>query len=215
MKKLVFLIVFLILPLSAGAQKYALKNNILGDVVAIPNLSFEFRIAPKWTIDLSATYNPFVWSGGNGLKTQWSGAEMVEAGGWMLKHWVGQPEVRYWTCEAFNGLFFGVHGMFGQHNITGVKMPPISFGGGDDGAGTLKADVRYQGNFWGLGASVGHQWILSDRWNIEASIGLGYVSMKHNEIDPKDHCNVYTEAPVNFSMIWLTKATLSIVYIIK
>jgi len=214
MKKLVFLIVFLIVPLSASGQKIALKNNLLGDVVAIPNLSLELRMAPKWTIDISATYNPFVWSGGNGLKTKWA-PEMVEAGGWMMKHWVVQPEVRYWTCEAFNGFFIGAHAFFGEHNITGIKLPPISFGGGDDGAGTLVPEKRYQGNYWGIGASVGHQWILSDRWNIEASIGAGYVSMKHNEINPLDACDIYTESAVGFSMIWLTKATISIVYIIK
>ncbi|WP_418447357.1 DUF3575 domain-containing protein, partial [Barnesiella intestinihominis] len=33
---------------------------------------------------------------------------------------------------------------------------------------------RYQGNTYGAGLSYGYQWILTPRWSIEGSIGVGY-----------------------------------------
>ena len=45
------------------------------------------------------------------------------SGGESLKHWVVQPEYRYWFCEAFNGWFLGVHLMGGEFNVGEVDLP--------------------------------------------------------------------------------------------
>lgn len=209
MRKYLFLIVCALVSFSASGQKVALKTNLLGDALITPNLALELRLANKWTLDTYVSYNPFVWN--EGIKVQWT-AEDAENGK-MLKHWMVQPEVRYWTCEAFNGFFLGAHLMGGQHNIAGLEWPPLTFGGGEDGGGVLKPEVRYQGYFMGGGISVGNQWILGNRWNLEASIGAGFVTMKNDEFNPANPCEQYNkDGKLTFSMIWLTKATVSIVY---
>ena len=88
MKRIAVWMIFLFVCLWGSAQKIAVKTNLLYDVTTTLNLGAEFRVAPKWTIDLSGNYNPF--NLGNDRK---------------MRHWLVQPEVRYWFCEAFNGHF--------------------------------------------------------------------------------------------------------------
>ena len=81
-------IIFLFIGISLSAQDISLKTNLLYDISTTFNLGAEFRLAPKWTLDVSANYNPFTFSDSK----KW-------------KHWMAQPEARYWLCEAFNGHF--------------------------------------------------------------------------------------------------------------
>lgn len=78
MKKALLWIFYLFVFVSISAQKIAVKTNILYDVTTTLNIGAEFRVAPKWTIDLSGNYNPF--NLGNDRK---------------MKHWLVQPEARY------------------------------------------------------------------------------------------------------------------------
>lgn len=98
-------IIFLFIGISLSAQDISLKTNLLYDISTTFNLGAEFRLAPKWTLDVSANYNPFTFSDSK----KW-------------KHWMAQPEARYWLCEAFNGHFFGLHLLGGQFNVGNVKF---------------------------------------------------------------------------------------------
>lgn len=208
------LLVFCVLATATAAsgQKIAVKNNLLGDAMLSPNLAVEFRMAPKWTLDTYVSWNPFFKSDRGIGFDEWlpeeDGSSLK-----MLKHLMVEPEVRFWTCEAFNGLFFGVHALGGIHSITGVKWPLFAIGD-PDGTTLLKKENLYEGYFWGAGVSIGHQWIIGKRWNIEASFGAGYVQMVHDVMDPMNVCDPLEEN-VKFPMIWTTKATLSIVFLIK
>lgn len=55
-------IIFLFIGISLSAQDIAIKTNLLYDISTTINLGAEFRLAPKWTLDLSANYNPFTFS---------------------------------------------------------------------------------------------------------------------------------------------------------
>ena len=57
---------------------------------------------------------------------------------------VVQPELRYWTCDVFNGWFFGLHAHGGQMNIGGIDVPFVL----QKGDGKMK-EHRYEGYFWG------------------------------------------------------------------
>ncbi|MDE5916022.1 MAG: DUF3575 domain-containing protein, partial [Duncaniella sp.] len=62
-----------------SAQDIAVKTNLLYDASLTINVGAEMQVAPKWSVDLSGNYNPWTLSGGK----KW-------------KHWLIQPEARYW-----------------------------------------------------------------------------------------------------------------------
>ena len=72
--------------------KIAIKTNALYWATSTPNLGLEIGLAKKLTLDISGNYNPWKFSDNK-----------------QLKHWLVQPELRYWLCERFNGSFFGLH----------------------------------------------------------------------------------------------------------
>ena len=70
MKKLHFIvIVFTILFVSGvgslkAQDRFAVKTNLLyGGVARTPNLGVEIGLAPRWTLELSGSYNPFNLNG--------------------------------------------------------------------------------------------------------------------------------------------------------
>ncbi len=90
--------------MSANAQDVALKTNLLYDATLTLNGGVEAKFAPKWTGDLSANLN--AWTVDN---RRW-------------KHWLVQPEARYWFCQAFSGHFVGAHLLGGQYNFGNLDM---------------------------------------------------------------------------------------------
>lgn len=74
------------------AQDIALKTNTLYWLTTTTNASVEFALKPKWTLELSAAYNP--WTFKDDKK---------------MRFWLAQPEVKYWFCEKFEGHFVGIH----------------------------------------------------------------------------------------------------------
>ena len=75
----------LLLSAIAGgsAQQVGIKTNLLYDAALSPNLGIEIQTAPRWSFDLSGNLN--AWT--------------VKGHKW--KHWLVQPEMRYWLCEGF------------------------------------------------------------------------------------------------------------------
>lgn len=169
-------------------QEIGLKNNLLYDAALTPNLGLEFGLGKKTTLDISGNYNPFKFSN----HRQW-------------KHWLVQPELRFWTCEKFNGLFFGVHAHGGEASVANVKLPFGMYKG--------LRDYRYEGYYYGGGISIGYQWILSKHWNIEASIGAGLIRVHYDQY-PLEECGFkISSGTKNY---WgPTKAAISLIYMFK
>lgn len=133
------------------SQEWGVKSNVLYDATATINLGLEIGLAQRVTLDVSGNYNG--WDLGN---RRW-------------KHWLVQPEVRYWLCERFNGHFFGLHLHYAEYNVGGLHW------------GQRWRENRYQGFLYGAGLSYGYQWILGRRWNLEATVGVGYARMHDNK----------------------------------
>lgn len=74
-------------------------------------------------------------------------------------------------------------------------------------------DRRYEGYLYGGGIGYGYQWILSPRWNFEASLGAGFARI-HYDIYPCAECGTKLgEGKYNY---WgVTKAALSLIYFLK
>ena len=158
LKEMIRLCCILLVMMLAGlpclkAQKAALKTNLLSDVFLNPNVGAEVAIADKWTFDLSGQLN--LWT--------------VDERKW--KHWLLQPEARYWFCRHFQGHFVGIHALGGEYNMGKLDLDFKMLG---TDFRKLK-DRRYQGWFGGAGIAYGYDWIINLHWDIEAEIGLGWT----------------------------------------
>ena len=147
---LILLLAFFLSTLTCVAQKVTAKTNLFyGAYSRTPNLGVEVWLSSRSTLDLSGGYNWFT-SGKSATNKK-------------LVHWLGMAEYRYWTCEKFNGHFFGLHTLGGQYNIAGHELPLLF--------GRHSKQYRFEG--WGAGAGVsyGYQYIISNRWSAEATVG--------------------------------------------
>ena len=96
------------------------KTNLLGWGTASINGGIETKVSAKSTISLFGSINPFEF----GNHKQW-------------KHWLLQPEYRYWFCEPFYKGFIGVHTLGGEFNAARIELPFDIF--------PELADYRFQG----------------------------------------------------------------------
>ena len=175
----------------ARGQNAAVKTNLLYDIGTFTlNAGFEIGLAPRWSLDLSGNYN---------------GWELSHDRMW--KHWLVQPEARYWFCDRFVGHFLGVHALGGQYNIGGVKNH-ISFLGSDF---SKLSDRRYQGWFVGAGIAYGYAWILGRHWNLEAELGVGYIYTRYDSY-PCASCGKKLAEDRPHRYVGPTKAAINLVY---
>ena len=179
------------LAFSAKAQDVALKSNLFYDATTTANLGLEFGLAPKWTFDFSGNLNAWRFSGGK----QW-------------RHWLVQPEARYWLCNTFAGHFFAAHLLGGQYNFGRLNMD-FKFLGSD--FSKLK-DLRYQGWLVGAGVGYGYAWILNRHWNLEAEIGIGWAYTRYDTYRCAG-CGKKVEQGKHHNYFGPTKAAINLVYV--
>jgi hypothetical protein len=193
-KKMTCLLLLLLAMLSVedvAAQKVAVKTNVVYDATANINAGLELGLAKRWTLDVSGNLN--VWDMSNGRK-------------W--KHWLAQPELRYWLCDRFAGHFFALHLHGGQYNVGGLKND-IKFLGTDF---SKLGDYRFQGWFAGAGLAYGYTWILGKHWNLEAELGFGYSYTKYDRFECVG-CGKKVEEDKDHHYVGPTKAAINLVYL--
>jgi fimX-like protein len=188
--RVVLFLLLLLTGFSVKSQNVAIKSNLLYDAIAVANLGVEVPLAPRWTVDLSANLN--AWT--------------INEHKW--KHWLLQPEARYWLCDRFQGHFFGVHAIAGQYNV-GNLHNNIKFLGTDFSDLTHN---RYQGWMFGAGLAYGYSWILAKHWNIEAEIGLGWIHTR-SDVYPCAECGTKIAEDKNHDYVGPTKAAVSLIYL--
>ena len=145
-----------------GQNDVAIKSNILYDLTATISAGIEVGLAPRWSIDVSGNFN--AWTMKNDRR-------------W--KHYLVQPEVRYWLCDRFMGHFLALHLHGGQYNFGGIKNS-INF------LGTNLSNLtthRYQGWLAGAGVGYGYAFVLGRHWNLELEAGIGYAYTVFDEFE--------------------------------
>lgn len=191
MRLLIVSICLVMASLTASAQNVVVKTNLLYDITATANLGIEFKVAPKWTVDILGNLNAWTFSDNK----KW-------------KHWVLQPEARYWLCERFNGHFVGAHLVGGIYNM-GNWNTDFTFLGTD--FGQLK-EHRYEGWLVGAGIAYGYHWMLGRHWSVEAEIGIGYVYTQADKYEcPR--CGEQLENNKPHHYVGPTKAAVNLIYV--
>lgn len=189
--KHILLAILVCLCVTARGQQVAVKTNALYDALLNVNVGAEFGLAPRWTLDVSGNLNMWTLS----HDRRW-------------KHWLLQPEARYWFCDRFSGHFLGFHAHGGQYNVGGLKND-ISFLGSDLSA---LSDSRYQGWFIGAGVAYGYTWILGRHWNFELEIGVGYAYTRYDRFRCAG-CGKKIETDRPHHYVGPTKAAVNLVYV--
>lgn len=187
-KVYVVILIFIFCNQQVRGQEVAIKTNLAYWATTTPNLGMEFALGKKSTLEISGGFNPFEFSDNK-----------------RFKHWLVQPEYRWWFCETFNGHFLGVHAHGAQFNVGGWDIPI--------GRLDVFKDKRYEGYLYGGGISYGYQWVLTNRWNFEFNIGAGYARIHYDEYPCKDCGPKQDEGNYNY---WgVTRVGLSFIYFIK
>ena len=186
------LILLLLVAVSAArAQRtVSVKNNLLYDATLTPNIGVEAAVGQRSSLQLFYGLNP--WNGYHGLKK--------------FQHWSLMPEYRYWFSRdkgCFDGWFTGVHLVGGEYNVAGIRLPFGLFK-------TLRHS-HYEGWYVGGGLTIGHAWRLSDHWNLEAALGLGYIHTKYNRY-ANEWCGDLLERG-HYNYVGPTKLALNIAYV--
>ena len=162
------------------------KTNIPYWGTATFNAGVEVRLAKKWALELEAGLNPF-----DGKKDDGSY-------GRSLKHLRLHPELRYWFCESFHKHFLGLHIPYLLYNVSDVKLLGVE-------------NERSQGWGTGVGVSYGYQWLLSKHWNLEATVGVGYLYLDYDKY-PCANCGSKIESG-HKHYFGSTQAAISIMYL--
>lgn len=173
-----------------NAQTVGIKTNVLPDAALSPNLGVEIGLARQWSLDLTGELN--LWP--------------INKHYW--KHWLAQPEIRYWLCDRFAGHFFGLHALGGQYNLgnlhNGITFLGTKF--------SNLSDYRYQGWAAGAGIAYGYAWILGKHWNLEAEIGIGWLYSKYDKYSCAT-CGKKLASGLHHNYVGPTKLALNFVYI--
>ncbi len=167
-------------------QKLALKSNIPYWATGTINVGGEVSLSKKNTLDFTYGYNPWTWEDNK----KW-------------KHWLVMPEFRHYLCETFNGHFFGLHAGYAEYNVGGIPLLYYKDA----------KHYRYEGWAVGTGLSYGYQWILGNRWNLEATIGVGIVYTEYGKYI-QNKCGAHI-GDFNNWFFAPTKFGINIIYLIK
>ena len=185
---LMMTLLILLCSTEVNAQSIAVKSDLLTGALSSPNIAVEVKLSNRFTLETGFHYNPFP----AGENKRW-------------KHWFLQPELRYWKCQPYGGHFFGAHLIYGVYNVGNMKLPLGLFKG--------VRSSRYEDDFMGAGISYGYHFILSPRWSIEASLGVGFLHTGYERYRCL-HCGEKTGSG-NKNFIAPTKAAVSLVYVIR
>lgn len=168
-----------------GDEAASIKTNLLYDLGSTISLGAEAGIDRHLSIDLMGAYNP--WTFSKGVK---------------MKHWLIQPELRWWPGERLNGHFLGVHLIGGEYNLNRIQLPYNMY------PSTL--DYRYEG--WGIGGglSYGYRWNFNRRWAMEGSVGVGVIHSSYDRYTCGD-CGERIGSGTK-TYVGPTKLALSLIY---
>ena len=184
----VIALLLILLASTASAQKVSISNNLLYDATLTPNLRVGVRVAPKWSLGLTAGYHP------------WPTDDKATR---KARHLLLSPSVRYWKDSVNVHHFFGANLIYAHYNIADIKFP----------FGLYKSlrDERHEGDMAAIGVFYGYSWPLGRHWNIEAMIGAAIGYAKYNRYEC-GHCG--KKLGRESTVFGMPQAAINIVYVL-
>ncbi|MFI3267429.1 MAG: DUF3575 domain-containing protein [Rikenellaceae bacterium] len=173
---------------------FALKTNLLLDVVSVINIAAEIPIGNKFSVVGEVVY-PWWRSWPNNYTMQ------IESYHAELKYWLGNR-----TREnRLTGWSVGVYGGWGLYDVQ------------------IFSETGVQGDFYDVGAQVGYSHQIAKNLHLEYTLGLGYISTKYNDYymayDTEDYGDIkvipYPWMNSKLSTVLPTRLGVSLVWLIN
>lgn len=162
----------------------SVKSNALYDATLSLSLGAELQVAPKWSVELTGSYNG--WD--------------IDGNKW--RHWILQPEGRFWLNGDMEGHFFAANFVFGQINVGCFKTGMF---------GVELQNSRFQGWVTGGGVGYGYAWRLSDSWKLELEATVGVMHWSGDRFSAYSGHKIQTDR--SFTTVAPTKAAVTFAYV--
>lgn len=104
MKRFLLLFFVAVLAVSARAQFYSVKTNLLGLTTTNLNVEGGVSIHRNWSLHLPLVYNPWVFSGNK-----------------RFQNVTVEPGIRYWFLESFSQSFIGFQSLYSRYHVGGIN----------------------------------------------------------------------------------------------
>ena len=153
----------------------ALKNNLLYDAILTPNLSLETRLNERWSLELTAGFNPFPLDDEKTHK-------------W--RHLLLMVQPKYWFCGVYTRDFIAFNTAYAHYNVSSGKYP-LGF--------MYKSilDNRYEGDALMAGLSYGWHFPVSPHFSVELELGADAGLTWYDRYECK-HCGKKIESGLGF-----------------
>jgi len=173
---------------------WAIKTNLLYDVITLPNLGVEVRLDDRWSIHSSWMYG---WWNNNFSRH------------YFLRAYGGEVSLRRWFGSRIDGKPFTGHhvGIYGQLFTYDFRKGDHGYMGGRPG-GTLWDKISYA-----AGVEYGYSLPLHRRLRLDFSAGVGYQAGVIHDYTPEDGCKVWQRTR-NRRRVGPTKVEISLLWLI-
>lgn len=164
----------------------SVSTNVLYDAALVPNLGLEFNVYDNWTVSV------------NGMMAWWTKQDIS----WFWRIYGGEVAVKKYfgkkaPVRSMTGHHIGIYGQAMSYDFEvghfGRMAPDLSFGGG----------VEY-----------GYSFPVSNIFNIDVSLGVGYLGGRFYEYVENEGHYVW-RATLQQKWFGPTKASVSLVWLIE
>ena len=166
------------------ASYFALKSNLLYDVLLVPNLSLEASIGSGWTLGAGGM---FAWWSKDAKHRYWR----IYGGDLEIRKYFGTLS----KSKPLQGHHLGIYGDFLTYDFEfGAK--------GYQSKATYAAGIKY-----------GYSHPIANRLNLDFALGIGYLHSNYKTYVPRDGCYVYQETKKR-KWLGPTQAEISLVWLL-
>lgn len=171
----------------------ALKSNLLYDAFLIPNIGAEFYLGKQWTLSANWQYS---WWKNDRKHLYWR----IYGGDIGIRKYFGKAA----STRLFTGHHIGIYGQILTYDVEWGKRGMI---GGIPG-GSIWDKAHYGG-----GLEYGYSKPIGKRFNLDFSLGAGYLGGIYYEYLPMDDHYVW-QATKKRNWLGPTKAEITLVWLV-
>lgn len=171
----------------------ALKSNLLYDACLIPNIGAELHLGKQWTLSANWQYS---WWKNDRKHLYWR----IYGGDMGIRKYFGKAA----STRLFTGHHIGIYGQILTYDVEWGKRGMI---GGIPG-GTIWDKAHYGG-----GIEYGYSKPVGKRFNLDFSLGAGYLGGIYYEYLPMDDHYVW-QATKKRNWLGPTKAEITLVWLV-